>query len=482
MAGDSEVIKEFLVALGFKIDESGLKKFFGAVDGVGKEIFKLGTGIVAAMVAADVFVSKLAEGMDKLYFSSKRTGSSVQEINDFQYAISRLGGSSEGALSALEGLADFRQKFGTAADGLLISFGVKPEDIGDSVKEADDLARHWQQMAKEGPAGLANARAQSDSLNFDPGTFKAMIDPEYFNEKAKREDQNRRIGVDQQGVAKASDQFMEQALQAGNAWHLVAMELEGALLPLVTLFRELSEWIASKIPHVLKDIKHSAPFTVANIIFMAHELKERDAERKRAAAINGSKETPLGNSIAEHNFNPGNIIPGKFATAHGATDSNKGFAVFPDLQTGLSAMADNLISYGHEHRDTIEKIVDSWASTSPEIDKQNYKKSLSELLNTGTNSQLDINNLQTLEKLMRGISDFESGHKGGIDQTLIDNAAQQRLNGNRADNTVTIHQTNNIAATAPAGSSPEVVARVNATAVTHQTAELVRYANGRSLV
>lgn len=44
-------------------------------------------------------------------------------------------------------------------------------------------------------------------------------------------------------------------------------------------------------------------------------------------------------SRCRRNHNPGNIRYGRFAQSHGATGSDGAFAIFPDDQTGFSAMS-----------------------------------------------------------------------------------------------------------------------------------------------
>src|SRR3954465_5596677 len=61
---------------------------------------------------------------------------------------------------------------------------------------------------------------------------------------------------------------------------------------------------------------------------------------------------------AQRNHNPGNINAGVFARGHGATGADdKGYAVFPDAETGFRALAVLLkVSYkGMTLRDTLLK-------------------------------------------------------------------------------------------------------------------------------
>ena len=64
-------------------------------------------------------------------------------------------------------------------------------------------------------------------------------------------------------------------------------------------------------------------------------------------------------TLATVNNNPGNIIPGSFATQYGATSTNGGFAVFPTAAQGAAA-EDALVGYYANQGDTIEQLVNAW--------------------------------------------------------------------------------------------------------------------------
>lgn len=100
-----EVLKSFALALGFKIDQQGQRKMEDAISSISKSAGNLVLALGAAALAATAAVVKIAAGFDTLYFSSQRTGASVQNIKALQYAFSQVGSSSEAAASAIEAYA-----------------------------------------------------------------------------------------------------------------------------------------------------------------------------------------------------------------------------------------------------------------------------------------------------------------------------------------------------------------------------------------
>ncbi|EPH6016696.1 lytic transglycosylase domain-containing protein, partial [Yersinia enterocolitica] len=88
---NAETIKDFLVSLGFELDEAGEKKFSAVVAGVTANVLKMGAVVEGAALAVVGFTTKIASGLDKVYFASQRTGASVAGIKALGYAASQLG-------------------------------------------------------------------------------------------------------------------------------------------------------------------------------------------------------------------------------------------------------------------------------------------------------------------------------------------------------------------------------------------------------
>lgn len=73
------------------------------------------------------------------------------------------------------------------------------------------------------------------------------------------------------------------------------------------------------------------------------------------------RETILeGGSRAWRNRNPGNIVGGTFAQAHGAIGQDTRFAIFPDAETGLQAVVALLKSPSYQFR-TLEEAINRYA-------------------------------------------------------------------------------------------------------------------------
>lgn len=104
---NAETIKDFLVSLGFQVDEAGSRKFNAVVAGTTLQVVKMGAAVEGAALSILAYTAKIASGLDQLYWSSQRTGATVAGIQQIGYAVSQLGGTAEGARSSLESLARF---------------------------------------------------------------------------------------------------------------------------------------------------------------------------------------------------------------------------------------------------------------------------------------------------------------------------------------------------------------------------------------
>nr|DAL09324.1 MAG TPA_asm: hypothetical protein [Caudoviricetes sp.] len=64
---NAETIKDFLVSLGFQVDEAGARKFDAVIAGTTVQAVKLGVAVEAAAISVVAFTAKIASGLDQLY-------------------------------------------------------------------------------------------------------------------------------------------------------------------------------------------------------------------------------------------------------------------------------------------------------------------------------------------------------------------------------------------------------------------------------
>lgn len=116
---NANVLKEFLVKLGFSTDEQSYKKFVAKSEAITKQFLELGkVAAVAGTVVAGA-VLKIASDMEQLYFSSERAGTSVKNLMALRFGGAQAGVGADAMASAVEQMAStIRSNPGMVALGL----------------------------------------------------------------------------------------------------------------------------------------------------------------------------------------------------------------------------------------------------------------------------------------------------------------------------------------------------------------------------
>ena len=123
----ADVIKSFLISLGFSVDPSGQKRFSDSIDAATKSAAALATGIVAAEALVLKGVDNIAKAYESMYYSAQAMGDTIEDIKAFSYAMGQSGVSAEHARSALESFkASMRNNPGVETQ-IANSMGVSPE-------------------------------------------------------------------------------------------------------------------------------------------------------------------------------------------------------------------------------------------------------------------------------------------------------------------------------------------------------------------
>lgn len=145
---DSDVIKAFLVKIGYVHDEVALKKITNGIDTATKAIVRFGMEIGATATAVAWGVVRISNNLEKLYFASIRTGDSASSLLAFDLAARRMGASAGAGLSAVETLSAFfrNNPAGTAKTLLENWFPGISVNEKDPVKTLVDIGNAMQKM------------------------------------------------------------------------------------------------------------------------------------------------------------------------------------------------------------------------------------------------------------------------------------------------------------------------------------------------
>ncbi|EFJ8095992.1 lytic transglycosylase domain-containing protein [Escherichia coli] len=208
---NAETLKDFLISLGFKVDEAGARKFDAVVAGTTLKAIELGVKVEAAALSVVAFTAKIASGLDDLYWASQRTGATVEGIKQIGYAVSQVGGSVDGARGSLENLARFMRN-NPGAEGFLNRLGVQTRDASGNMRDMATIFTGVGQRLSSMPYYRANQYAQM--LGIDENTLMAMRRGigEYMGQYNAMK---KAIGFNPEQAAAASNRFMTSLRSLG---------------------------------------------------------------------------------------------------------------------------------------------------------------------------------------------------------------------------------------------------------------------------
>lgn len=200
----ADTIRDYLVSLGFDIDGAGQAKFEATLKGVAANVVKLGAAVESTALAIVGFTTSIANGLDKLYWASQRTGASVNGIKALGYAASQTGASAESAQNSLESLAQFMRN-NPGAEGFLNRLGVQTRDASGQMRDMSSIFTGVGQKLSSMPYYRANQYAQM--LGIDENTLMAMRRG-MSGFTAEYQSMMQKTGFDADKAAQQSNKFM----------------------------------------------------------------------------------------------------------------------------------------------------------------------------------------------------------------------------------------------------------------------------------
>ncbi|MBR8074112.1 glucosaminidase domain-containing protein [Burkholderia cenocepacia] len=222
---ESVVIREFLVALGFKVDEKGLKNFTEGVEGATKGVTRLITTISGAALTLGAGVSAFASKLERLYFVSQRTGAAATSLRAFDFAARNLGVSTEAAFGTIENLARFLRN-NPAGESYLGTLGVQTRnangELRDTVDIMSDLSGALAKMPTYRAAQYANI------FGIDENLMLAMRNGDFEKFLKQYREMSATTGLDK--AADDSHKFMVRLREIGTTFENLGIRIEGVML------------------------------------------------------------------------------------------------------------------------------------------------------------------------------------------------------------------------------------------------------------
>lgn len=456
MSGTSEVLQEYLVKLGFKVDQGELKKFQDSLGTVGKRVMGIGLGVAGVVASVEAASAAFAYSMRKVYFDSQLAGSSVKNLKALEYAGSQVGISADAMASSIHSMAQ-QLRLNPGLRGVIESFGVKVEgrDVSDVMQ---DYVKALGSMPEFQAAQFAGM------FGMDPDTYHQMRNnmDEIIAKTKEMKDVYKSLGTDMDEAAKTSLHYannldnvkmhfgaLETAILTGAAPafdKLTAAMVRG--MDITTKWMNLpvrGSFLAEMgIALGFRDA-HDANHTAGTMGVESHltpyareHMKALGLLRTSAAApgtpLSAAERAKMGGAHAagvagaassagtghvnrnERNNNPGNIEYGPWAIAHGATGTDGRFAIFPTMASGYMATQALLSQKGAAGMSSVGSLISSWAPSN-ENNTSAYSAYVAKQMGVGVGDKLDMKNPETVAQLSKYIAQYEglsSGALGGV--------------------------------------------------------------------
>lgn len=251
---NEEVIKSFLVSIGYQTDEASFRKFKLSLESITKSVFAVGTAIAATSTAIVAGVKIVSGEMERLYYASQRTGETVGNIMALRYAATQVGISADQAQSSLDAFQR-TLRLNPGANGLLSALGV----TGDG-----PLAK-WESFIDKTSKMEPYIGAQyASQFGTDPDTLLALQKGQKERLAAEDEYQKKlaRAGVNPDRAAVAGKNFDNSLRSLLSDLNIFAVLLQEHLAPvLTTIAEQFGKWadkhsdeIARKIADALEQV------------------------------------------------------------------------------------------------------------------------------------------------------------------------------------------------------------------------------------
>lgn len=249
------VIRNFMVALGFKTDNTGLGQMQDAMGRIELKSASLKVALLTLATGAVIAVRQTASELDKLYFSSQRIGASATNITAFGNAISQMGGNAESAIGTLESLAE-KMRNSPGYEGMINSLGVNTKQANGEMRDRVDVMKDLSGVLAQMPAYQANAYA--NSLGIDQNTLLAMRDGKFVSNMEKYQKIQEQLGMNDD-LTKSGNEFMTEyrdlTMVTKTGFQVIVMQAGKALIPILRLLNQLIQAGISAFSQLNPEIK-----------------------------------------------------------------------------------------------------------------------------------------------------------------------------------------------------------------------------------
>ena len=256
MAENSEIMREYLIRLGYQTDVTSLRRFEDNLGKTSKRLLKVGTAVTGIVATIGAATTAFSYSMRKMYFTSQLANSSVKNLNAMSYAGKQIGISGDSMESMIKGMGmmvrlnpgikALAQNLGIAMNGtdtadqltsLMTALKSQPEYIGAQFAEMFGVDKESFLLMIDNLEKFKQKQAESkkiwSDMNVDIDASKNTI-LEYTSTLDKLGEKSEALGA--KILTKLVGPFKEATQWIDNL-------LEGTAFGLDHIEEEFSEWM-----------------------------------------------------------------------------------------------------------------------------------------------------------------------------------------------------------------------------------------------
>lgn len=233
MSGSSQVLREYLVSLGFKIDKQGGAGLDTTLMKLDKRALALGGSLLGVLAAAQAMTQSFAAQMESMYYSSRRIGTTVGNLRAMEQGATRVGITAETMRQTLEGMAmKLRMQPGLAEMLEGLGVPVTGRDKSDVLKDMVGMLKSLKSFPIA--AQLAN------EFGMDANTLFQLTDQydEFIAAEQRQRDILKSVGTDYEAAAKAGREYANMMRDIQNAAQTLTDTLLVKLMPVMKSWQE----------------------------------------------------------------------------------------------------------------------------------------------------------------------------------------------------------------------------------------------------
>lgn len=282
MAGNQDVLREYLISLGFKTNSAATAKFGGELTALDKRATNLGKSLVGVTVAAATMTTEFAFRMEKLFYSSKLAETAAGNLQALDFGGKQIG--IQNMTKNVESLAR-SLRANPGLQGLLNSLGVKVEG-----RDKSDVLTDLVEATKRMPFYIAEKYAAMFGISPDDLLLMQQGLDKMKEAAALRKQTAQDLGIDTEKAVKAgleyAQQWREILMTVGLVRDAVSIELLPAMRELgkVTqgVLRDWARIVQMPREKFLKDLREGA-----GVDPVGGGVTLTDEAKKRADAMKG---------------------------------------------------------------------------------------------------------------------------------------------------------------------------------------------------